>query len=119
MQKKILIVHNDQGVSFLLKKMLQLPNVQVIIKRTYEEVASAISNSFYDLIVTDAAINGNFLFQYIEDLKSNSPETRIVVMSQMDQHSMRASVEEMGVNDFVSLPVSLPKVKELISSYIQ
>jgi DNA-binding NtrC family response regulator len=118
MSKNILIVHSDQGVSFLLKKMLELPNVHYIVKRTYEEVANAISNNYFDLILTDAAINGNFLFQYIEDLKSNAPKTRIIVMSQMDQYSIKASLEKLGVRDFISLPVNFPKVKSLISNYI-
>ncbi|UAM98572.1 response regulator [Polaribacter litorisediminis] len=118
MSKKILLVYNDQGVSFLLKKMLKSPNIDITIKRTYEEVAYAISKNRYNLILTDAVINGNFFFQYIEDLRFNAPKTRIVVMSQMSQSSMTASLEKMGVKDFISLPAPIPAIKELISKYI-
>ncbi|QXP60355.1 response regulator [Olleya sp. HaHaR_3_96] len=118
MSKKILLVHSDPGVSFLLKKMLHLPNIDFVIKRTYEEVAAAISNTHYDVILTDAAINGNFLLQYIEDLKLIAPKAHIIVMSHMDQYSIKVSLEEMGVNDFISLPVNFPKAKALISNYI-
>ena len=118
MSKKILLVYNDRGVSFLLKKKLKSPNIDITIKRTYEEVAYAISKNRYNLILTDAVINGNFLFQYIEDLRFNAPKTRIVVMSQMSQYSIKASLETMGVRDFISLPVHVPAMKELISKYI-
>lgn len=118
MQKNVLIVNNDAGISYLLKKILKLNKTKVVIKKSYEEVADAVNNQFFDLILTDALIDGNFMFQYIEELKSECPNSHIIVMSEMDQQTIKNSVNKLGVNDFVSLPFNPIEVKNRIENYL-
>ena len=118
MVKELLIVHSDENVSYFIKKILHNPNYRVTTKTSYDEVKHILKLQTFDLILTDASIRGNFVFKYLEDLKSKTKNTPIIVMSETDQKSITNIVEKIGINEFVSFPFNPLKVKSLINSYI-
>ncbi len=118
MKKQVLIINNDVGVSYLLTKVLKLPEVKIITKNSYEDVNDIVEKQCFDLILTDALIDGTFMFEYIEELRSKFPDTRLVVMSEMNQQSIKNNLKIMGMDDFISLPFNPIKIKERISSYL-
>ncbi len=118
MQKQILIINNNVGVSYLLAKILKSPKVEIIVKNSYEDVTEIVKKQCFDLILTDALIDGTFMFEYIEELRFNCPNTRIIVMSEMGQQTIKNSLKAMGMDYFVSLPFNPIKIKERVSNYL-
>lgn len=118
MEKQVLIINNDVGVSYLLTKVLKLPKVKFITKNSYEDVTDVVKEQCFDLILTDALIDGTFIFEYIEELRFKCPDTRIIVMSEMNQQTIKTNLKAMGMDDFVSLPFNPIKIKARIASYL-
>ncbi|MBE7628391.1 response regulator [Tenacibaculum piscium] len=116
MTKNILIVNNDVGISSLIQMMLSSVNTIFKISNSYDDVQMALKNKKYDLIVTDAVINGNFIFQYLEDLKTMASESPII--SEIDQEDIVRVAKKNGINEFISFPFSKVEINKYVNRYL-
>ncbi|MBE7686304.1 hypothetical protein F7647_09585 [Tenacibaculum piscium] len=116
MTKNILIVNNDVGISSLIQMMLSSVNTIFKISNSYDDVQMALKNKKYDLIVTDAVINGNFIFQYLEDLKTMASESPII--SEIDQEDIVRVAKKIGINEFISFPFSKVEINKYVNRYL-
>ncbi|WP_233861139.1 response regulator [Tenacibaculum piscium] len=118
MTKNILIVNNDVGISSLIQMMLSSVNTIFKISNSYDDVQMALKNKKYDLIVTDAVINGNFIFQYLEDLKTMASESPIIIISEIDQEDIVRVAKKIGINEFISFPFSKVEINKYVNRYL-
>ncbi|MCT4699600.1 response regulator [Tenacibaculum haliotis] len=118
MKNNILIIHNDQSISHLIKMMLSNVNTTFKISNTYEGIKNILRVNKYDLIITDAAIKGSFVFQYLEDLKSMANNSPIIVMSEIDQEVIVSIAKKIGVSEFISFPFTQLDINSCINRYL-
>ncbi|WP_271405942.1 response regulator [Tenacibaculum soleae] len=118
MKNNILIIHNDQSISHLIKMMLSSVNTIFKISNTYEDMKTALHIKKYDLIITDASLKGSFVFQYLEDLKTMAKDSPIIVVSEIDQESTVRVAKKIGINEFISFPFTQLDINSCINRYL-
>ncbi|WAC02440.1 response regulator [Lacinutrix neustonica] len=115
--KKVLIVYNDYGISYLFKKILDKPNVTYVTANSFTEVEQILLESSFDLIITDVTIEGAFTNEYLYYLKTKLPGTSIVILSEMNQNDIKKEVKSLGIHDFISLPTTVTDLNNKINCF--
>jgi len=113
-----MIVHKDIGVSQFLKEVVEIPNVIYSTANNYDDLKSNMLTNYYDVILTDISIQGNYINNYIEYIKSKSPSTAILVFSEMNQSTIKKDIKKMGVDDFIPLPFDIIDLKKRLSKHL-
>lgn len=116
--KNILIIHNDTSISSLIKMMLSSVNENFQVSNSYEDAKEIIKSKKVDLIVTDATVKGDFVFQYLEDLKKRASNIPIIVMSQVNQKTIVNAAKKIGINEFIPFPFTQKDVRDTVSYYL-
>lgn len=118
-QKKILIVDEDELILYGLEKALQSEGVEVTSARTASEAVVKLSLSAYDLCLLDVHLpdsSGMALMRMLHDIY---PRVKVVIMtaSYIDDTGMGESLQEAmksGGCHFVAKPFDLNELKDIV-----
>lgn len=119
MQKKILVVDDDELVLYGLEKALGFEGVSVATAATASEAVLKLSSCPYDLCLLDVHLpdfSGMVLMKIIKDI---CPKVRVIIMtaSYIDDQSLGEDIKTAmacGVCQFVTKPFDLHELKDLV-----
>ncbi len=115
MEKKLLIVDDNEYIRNFLKDFLNLPGCSIDTAKNGREAVEMFSRENYFLVITDVdmpEMDGNALSQYI---KLHYPYTDIIVMSGDNNLD---SFSKMGITNYFSKPLNLTKIRNKILEII-
>ncbi|WP_044397855.1 response regulator [Lacinutrix sp. Hel_I_90] len=115
--KKVLIVHDDYGISYLLKKILERPDVTYEVANTYMDVEQLLLETIFDLVITDVTIQGAFTNDYLQFLKNKLQNVFIIIVSEMNQIEIKKEVELLGIDTFIDLPIAVNELKNKVNAF--
>lgn len=119
MKKQLLLAEDDPMLASLLSYRFSQSGYEVIINKDGKAVKDYITEQLPDAIICDIMMpyySGMELLDYVRnELKSNVPFILISSASN-DENLLRAF--EMGVNDFVSKPLSIDALLARVSKEI-
>ncbi|MDH4231466.1 MAG: response regulator [Nitrospirota bacterium] len=84
MQKKILIVDDDHGILLVLSELMKSPHLVVVQCDTAAKAKKALSESAFDLVITDVRLTGkNCLagLDLLDHVRLESPLTEVIIMT--------------------------------------
>ncbi len=116
---RILIVDDEPDICELLEITLRRMKLDVQTSQSVREAQRALQIERFDLVVTDMQLpdgNGMELVQYIQKQHPNLPVAVITAFGSID---MATAALKAGAFDFVSKPVDLPRLRELIQAALQ
>ena len=116
--KQVLIVHDDLGVSYLLKKILESTEAEYTIANTFDHVESLLENYVYEMVITDVTIDGNFTGEYLDFLRRCLPQACVIVVSEMNQEDVKKEVLPQGIQAYIDFPVAIDNFQQVINSYL-
>ena len=106
----ILLVDDDEGIRFLVKKYLNENNFLVTTSNSAENASEKIKIIKFDLIILDIMMSGKSGLDFINDHKKDL-DTPIILLTAKGEASERVEGLELGADDYLAKPF---EPKELI-----
>lgn len=110
MNKKILIVDDEEPLLALLGSALKHHDVEVITATTLATAEFAINNTFIDLVLADVRLTGVLgregleLLSYVQE---KSPGTLVIIMSAYGSEEIKEEAYERGASHYYDKPFEL------------
>ena len=121
-QPKNILVVDDSGTNlFLLQRLLEDEGYEVIALENPREALDYLSGpSHIDLILLDIMMPGIDGFRFLEEIKANNDLKGIpviMVTARNDNDSQKKALD-MGAVDYMTKPLDLSQLKELIHRHL-
>ena len=110
-QAHILVVDDDEGIRFLVKKYLNEKNYLVTTAENAENAAEKIKIIEFDLIILDIMMPGKSGLDFLKENKKNI-KTPIILLTARGEPGERIEGLEMGADDYLPKPFE-PKELDL------
>ncbi len=114
--KKILLVEDDRTLSETLIRHLNQNGYYAAFAYTKEDAVSEIRNLKFDLILLDITLPDGNGFAVCEEIRQISIDTRIIFLTAKDLESDILRGYNMGADDYVTKPFSLPVLLKKIAA---
>lgn len=118
MDKRLLIVEDEETLCESLKRVLSKEGYTVDTVNTSESALTIVQERPYDLIVTDIILPGMNGIELIRRIRENNPEQIVVVMTAYA--SLETAVESLraGAYDYIVKPVMHEEIKQIVKNAI-
>ncbi len=114
--KKILLVEDDRTLSETLLRHLNQNGYHTAFAYTKEDAVTKIRNSKFDIILLDITLPDGNGFDVCEEIRQISTDTRIIFLTVKDLESDILKGYNMGADDYVTKPFSLPVLLKKIAA---
>ena len=115
----ILVVDDDEGIRFLVKKYLNENNFLVTTAKNAEDATEKIEVINFDMIILDIMMPGKSGLQFIHDNK-NKITTPIILLTAKGTADERVEGLEIGADDYLPEPFEpkelLLRVKNILKN---
>lgn len=115
----ILIVDDDVTFCLMLKKLLEKHQYQVITTFSPEEVKRIIRKQFYEVVLTDLRMPNVSGMDLIRLIKSESPETQVIMMTGYADIATAIQSIKQGAYNYIPKPFQPQEVLNLIQEAIE
>jgi DNA-binding response OmpR family regulator len=119
MRNKLLIIDDEVGTLFAIKKVLEEPAVEIDTEPTFEGAIRLISEKTYNAVITDLSLPGSEEmagYEIIRQIRNQQPKTKIIVITAHGGEEMKAKVLAMGADYFLEKPVSPTSIRFMLRS---
>ena len=119
--KRILIVDDDEDIVESMKLMLESEGYEVAAARNSDECMKSIEENRPDLILLDIMmplLDGRTDCQKLKDY-SGTAFLKIVMLTGKDDQHDRLLGFEMGADDYVTKPCTLPYIRRVIKKVLE
>ena len=106
----ILIIAHDRDLAGLLRHIFQLAGCSVSILQDRESIWRVLQTAQPSLIVMDMTRSDSYRLDLLGAIRARS-RTPIIVLGSREDHESRATVLEMGADDYLGLPFRLITLK--------
>ncbi|MBM3127736.1 MAG: GTP-binding protein [Chloroflexi bacterium] len=116
MTKRVLVVEDDASVAFLIKDGLADLGAKFYVETapSAEVALEKISQSKWDLVVTDQRMPGMTGLQLIETLKDRTPTLLTVLITAYGSEEMERAAQQLNVYHYMAKPFPLVDLKRVI-----
>lgn len=116
---KILIVDDDVTFCLMLKKLLEKHNFQVTTVFSPEEVKRIIRKQFYEVVLTDLRMPNVSGMELIWLIKTESPETQVIMMTGYADVSTAIQSIKQGAYNYIPKPFQPEEVLNMIKEALE
>ena len=116
--KEILLVEDDRTLSETLTRHLNQNGYHTTFAYTKEDAVMKIKNLKFDLILLDITLPDGNGFAVCEEIQQISTDTRIIFLTAKDLESDILKGYNMGADDYVTKPFSLPVLLKKIAAVV-
>ena len=114
--KEILLVEDDRTLSETLIRHLNQNGYHTTFAYTKEDAVTKIKKRKFDLILLDITLPDGEGFAVCEEIRQISTDTRIIFLTAKDLESDILKGYNMGADDYVTKPFSLPVLLKKIAA---
>ena len=106
MKARILVVDDEEKVCQSLEEILRLENYQVAAVTSGADALSVLRVDNFDLVLLDLKMPGVDGIDVLRSIRSNNPETRVILLT--GHGSLETAIEalRLGANDYLLKPAS-------------
>lgn len=115
-RKKILVIDDNSGILFVMKKALELKGYEVHLSDTFTG-AEAINNISPDLIYLDISLVGQDGREVAKKLKGDKRTKNIPIVILTAYPNADELAKEAGANDYLSKPFELENLWRMSAKY--
>lgn len=107
---QLLLIEDDLKLTKIIKEQL---NVDFIVETAscLETAYEKLEKKFYHLVLTDRLLGDEDSLEIIEFIRQESPETKIICISQLDSEVQRVAGLTTGADDYLPKPFSLKELQ--------
>jgi len=114
MPEKILLIEDDAAFQAMLCEALEARGYAVLCAGSAEEGLRRLSDTAFDLILTDVKLPGASGIEAIPRLKEAGPGADIIVMTAYSTRETAVKAVKLGAYDYFSKPFSLSELEVVI-----
>ena len=115
-KKKILIVDDEETLTFSLYQSFQLWNkhYEVVTAASGEEAIKKIMLSEFDLVITDISMPGMSGIELLSKIRTNYPKTEVIIMTAYGSEEKREEAIKNGAKYYLEKPFEIRELKDLV-----
>jgi two-component system response regulator AtoC len=110
---KILVVDDDHKTRKLLKDFFKSKDYEVITASCGKEALENITER-PDIVLLDIMMPDIHGMEVLDKIKKKAPKTDIIMITALAEHAVGVESMKRGAYDFVTKPIDLKYLKELV-----
>jgi DNA-binding response OmpR family regulator len=118
--KRILLIDDEEVITFGFSLVLKGPGVEVDCAQTFEEAQKCIAEHHYAAAVVDLRLSNSIEiegFACIRFLRANQNACRIIVLTAYGDKRLREEAKNLGVEFFFEKPMEPEKVRDVLTKF--
>jgi DNA-binding response OmpR family regulator len=115
MNKKVLIIDDEDDLRFLLKRALISRNYSVTEASNIKEALECVSHENPDVIIMDINLPDGNGIQYAKRFKNNKT---ILIFVSADNDKLMRGYQDIGANGFFKKPFAVSQLVDLINNQV-
>ncbi len=115
---KVLIIDDELDICYLLSGILRQKKLRTSYVNTLSDAALALKNDTPNILFLDNHLPDGFGLDFIQHIKSNYPETKIIMITAHDSAADRKKAFMEGVDYFLSKPFTRELIYNTIDKII-
>lgn len=115
--KRILLIDDEEAVTFGFSKVLEGPGVDVDCAHTLEEVKASIAAHRYNAAVVDLRLSNSLEMEGLECIRllhSEQHECKILVLTAFGDDGFREEAEVLGIDFYFEKPVGPEYIRDAL-----
>jgi YesN/AraC family two-component response regulator len=119
--KKMLIVDDEETLTYSLYQsfIISQRDYEVVTAATGEEAAEKLSNTQFDLVITDIKMPGMDGLELLSLIKSRYPTTEVIVMTAYGSQEKKEEALKKGARFYIEKPFEIKEIKQLVMELLQ
>jgi len=109
-----LILEDERSLQEILKILLEEFSFNVTSAYTLEEARNCLRNKQFDIALIDLRLPDGNGMEIVEEIKTNSPETEVVIITAFASAETIKKAFELGVYDYIEKPFKLEDLRIII-----
>ena len=118
MEKRILVVDDEQDVINFMEKFLRRFKVLGLKASSGEEAISIYTKNKIDFVFLDINMKGMDGLRVLSELKAIDPDVKVFMITGSHDEEARRKAISSGALDYITKPLDLNELKEKIEKYI-
>ncbi|WP_020410255.1 sigma-54-dependent transcriptional regulator [Hahella ganghwensis] len=119
MTKKVLIVDDEPDIRALIEITLNRMQLKTVAAENVTQALEKLAGEKFDLVLTDMNMPDGNGIDLVAHIQKNHPATPVAVITAYGSIDTAISALKAGAFDFVSKPVDLARLRELVNSAIK
>lgn len=119
MNKRLLIVEDEETLRESLKRVLLREGYVVDCVGSAEAAIEVFEEGFYDLIITDIILPGITGIELLKKIKESIPEQIVVIMTAFASLETAVDALRTGAYDYVVKPVMHEEIKQIVKNALK
>ena len=112
---RLMFIDDERIVCRRLKQIFEKAGYEVAVFNDGAHAIEELDNNPYDIIVTDLKMEGMDGMKLLEIAKEKNPASKIIMITGFAEMETAKEAFKKGVFDFISKPVEIEVIKEVIS----
>lgn len=118
MNKKILIVDDEEEIIVFMSKFLKRMNIDSVMCSSGEEAIKIYKQQPFDCVLLDIHLGGISGVEVLKILKEYDPNIKIIIITGSINGYNKDVVMQIGAVDYLQKPIELNELKDKILQYI-
>lgn len=114
MKRRFLIVEDDQALQFILTRLLQGQDHEIVVATDGTAALQELSKGAFDVIITDLLMEPMDGLELLHRIAPPHHHTPVIVMTAAADLESAAHAMRAGAFDYVAKPLKVPVLKEII-----
>jgi len=117
----MLIVDDEETLTYSLYQsfIISKQEYEVVTAATGEEATEKLSDTIFDLVITDIKMPGMDGLELLTLIKSKYPGTEVIVMTAYGSQEKREEALQKGASFYIEKPFEIKEIKQLVMELLQ
>lgn len=118
MNKKVLIVDDEEEIVVFMSKFLKRLNVDSVLCSSGEEAIENYKKQKFDCVLLDIHLGGISGVEVLKILKDFDPQIKVIIITGSISGDNKDIVMKLGALDYLQKPIELNDLKDKVLKYI-
>lgn len=120
MAQTIMIVDDDRGIRYSLKRMFEAKGLQVVTARNGREALEMLDQGMVpDLALVDIVMPGMSGLDLLEAMKQKEPRLLVIMATAHGTTERAIRAMKLGAYDYIQKPYDIPKMWEMVQKALE
>ncbi len=118
MNKKVLIVDDEEEIVAFMGRFLKRLNIDSVLAISGEEALEKYKSEHFDCVFLDVHLGGISGIEVLRKIKEINPDAKVVIITGSISADNQTKVLEYGATDYIQKPIDLADFKKKVLTYI-
>ncbi len=119
MKANILVVDDEEGISFVIKRFLMRDGYEVSTAVDYNEAMDKLSQSYFDLIFTDINLGEKSGIDILREVKKRGMTCPVIMITGNPNIETATEAVRLGAHDYIFKPIKIETLTRITAMALQ